>query len=79
MQSINVGSNAYGEFKFKRSTWYDYLNDYMVPSISDRIVYNSPVTEIDSSGARIRVTTAGNDVYEADRVIVTVPTTILQQ
>lgn len=68
----------YGEHKFTKSTWYDFFDQYIVPDFSDKIVYNSPVTEIDYSADRIKVRNASNEVYEADRVIVTVPTTILK-
>ena len=50
----------------------------MIPNIQDRIVYNSPVIEIDYSGEQVIVKTSGNKIYEADKILVTVPLTILQ-
>lgn len=79
LRKRNFFTNFYAEWKFKSSTWFDYLEDYIVPGISGRIIYNSPVTEIDYSGNRVRVTTNESTVYEADRVIVTVPLTILKK
>lgn len=75
----SIISSFFREYKFKSSTWYDFFLDHIVPEIgSGNMIYNSPVAEIDYSGNRVRITTTGNDVYEADKVLVTVPITILQ-
>lgn len=79
LRKRNFYTNFYAEWKFKSTTWYDYLEDFIVPGISGSITYNSPVTEIDYSGSRVRVTTDDSTVYEADRVILTVPLTILKR
>ncbi len=68
----------YGEYKFKSTTWYDFFADFIVPKISDKIVYNSPVNEIDYSSDKTIVRTVNGIVYEADKVLVTVPTPILK-
>ncbi|NRA48658.1 MAG: FAD-dependent oxidoreductase [Phaeodactylibacter sp.] len=75
----NIASNFYSEYKFKNTTWFDFFDDLMVPGFRDKIVYNSPVTEIDYSGGRVVVKTGNEEVYEADKVLVTVPIRILQQ
>ena len=41
LQPLNIGSNVYGEFKFKRRTWYDFFDQHLVPSIQDKILYNT--------------------------------------
>lgn len=74
----NFFSNFYSEYKFKNTTWFSFFDRYIVPGIQDRLVLNSPVGEIDYSGSLVRVTTTQGDVYEADKVIVTVPLTMLQ-
>ena len=75
---IDFGSTAYGEYKFKDSTWFDFFDQYMIPSIQSRIVYNAPVASIDYSGAQVTVVTTDQTVYTADKVILTVPLAILQ-
>jgi len=47
LRKRNIASNFYSEYKFKNSTWFDFFDQLMIPEIKDRIVYNSPVTEID--------------------------------
>lgn len=74
---LNIGSSLYGEWKFKRTTWFDFFNDYFIPSIQDRISYNEVVSRIDYSGARVLVTTEGGQSYEADRVIFAAPISVL--
>ena len=75
---VNSASHFYSEFKFKRSTWYDFFGDFIVPNFSEKIVYNAPVTTIDYSGAKTIVTTSDGTTYDADRVIITVPIGVLQ-
>ena len=75
----NIYSHFYSEYKFKSTTWYSFFRDYMVPGIADRIQYNTPVTEIDYTGERVSVKTADGSTYTADKIIVTVPVSILQQ
>jgi len=74
----NWASVFYGEYKFKSSTWYDFLANYIVPQISHKITYNSPIKTIEYSGQKVVVTNTNNTTFEGDKVIVTVPTTILK-
>ncbi len=63
--------------KFVNSSWYNFFEEYIVPSISNKIVYNSIVQSIDYSGDQIVITTQ-NGQQIADKVIVSVPLKILQ-
>ncbi|WP_024772422.1 FAD-dependent oxidoreductase [Aquimarina macrocephali] len=63
--------------KFVNSSWFNFFEEYIVPSISNKIVYNSIVQSIDYSGIQIVITTQKGQ-YIADKVIVSVPTKILQ-
>jgi len=78
LRKRNIASNFYSEYKFKNSTWFDFFDQLMIPEIKDRIVYNSPVTEIDYSGDKVIVQTSDNQTFEADKVLITVPIKILQ-
>jgi monoamine oxidase len=78
LRKHNWGSHFYSEYKFKSTTWYGFFEQYMVPSIQDQIVYNSPVVEVDYSGDKVLVRNLSGDTFEADRVLVTVPIKILQ-
>ena len=63
--------------KFINSTWFDFYDEYIVPSIESRISFNQIVASIDYSGSKVIVKT-NTDEFSADRVIVTVPVKILQ-
>lgn len=63
--------------KFVNSSWYNFFEEYIVPSIADKIVYNTIVQSIDYSGDQVLVTTQ-NGQHLADKVIVSVPLKILQ-
>jgi len=78
LRNRNYFSNFYGEHKFKNSTWYSYLNDFIVPYIEADIIYNEVVSSIDYSTDNIAVETTGGNNYTADRVIITVPLSVLK-
>lgn len=77
MISTNFGGHAYGEYKFKHTTWYGFFEKYIVPSIVSKMIFNEPVESINYSGSKVQVTT-NNQTYEGDKVIVTAPIKILQ-
>lgn len=64
--------------KFVGMTWLTFFETYLLPSIQERIVYQTPVQAIDYSQDIVRVQTATKE-YQADAVIVTVPLKILQE
>ncbi len=63
--------------KFINYTWFNFFEEYIVPSIQDKIVYNTPVQSINYSSDEIVITTQNNE-YKADKVIVSTPLKILQ-
>lgn len=64
--------------KFINSTWFDFFEQYVVPSVQDKITYNTVVTSIDYSGSQVVVKTANED-FIADKVFSSVPPKILQR
>jgi monoamine oxidase len=70
----NSGGN---DFKFEE-TIFDLLNKNIITEIQESIVINSPVTKIDYSNDSIEVTDQNGILYAGDKVIVTIPITILQ-
>ncbi len=65
------------DHKFVNSSWFTFFEQYVVPSISDKIIYNTAVQAIEYSGDQVILTThIGERV--ADRVIVSVPLKVLQ-
>ncbi len=63
--------------KFINATWFDFFEQYILPSVKDKITYEKVIETIDYSGEQIAVST-NDEQFTADRVIVTVPVKILQ-
>lgn len=63
--------------KFVNSTWLGFFEEYILPSISGKIVFNAVVESVDYSGEKVILQTSSNE-YRADTVIVTIPLKILQ-
>jgi len=79
LTSYNWGANYYSEYKFKRTTWYDFLASWIVPSIAEHIQYDTPIVAVDYTGERAVLTDTDGNTYEADRVLVTAPLAVLQR
>jgi monoamine oxidase len=78
LKSHHYFSGLYSEWKFKSSTWFDFFEEFVVPEIADKIRLNKPVVEINHGGSRVQVKTSDQEIYEADRVLVTTSVKILQ-
>ena len=63
--------------KFINATWFDFFEQYIVPSIKGKIRFNKVVQSIDYSGDKVSVKTESEE-FTADKVVVTVPVKILQ-
>ncbi|MEM8967572.1 MAG: NAD(P)/FAD-dependent oxidoreductase [Bacteroidota bacterium] len=63
--------------KFINSSWLDFFEEFILPSVADKISYQSVVRSIDYSGEKVVINTADEELT-ADQVIVTVPLKILQ-
>ncbi|OWP79447.1 flavin monoamine oxidase family protein [Flavobacterium oreochromis] len=64
-------------YKFGK-TYFDVFEDYVVPFVKEDIKLNTIVKKIDYSGKSIEVTDVNGVTFVADKVIVTVPITILK-
>lgn len=65
------------DFKFQE-TFFDLIDEQIARQVSDRIFLNTIVSKIDYSGSIIQVTDTNNNIYIADKLIVTVPVTVLK-
>lgn len=65
------------DYKF-RNSYYEVIEEHIAQPVLDHVLLNSPVQSIDYSGDKITVTDANNQTYQADKVIVTVPVSILK-
>lgn len=66
------------EYKFKKYTWFDYVNDNLASSVKQNIYYDSPVSEINYADDEVVVTTSGGQVYTADKLLLTVSIGVLK-
>ncbi len=64
--------------KFVNSSWLDFFDEYIVPSVRNKIIFNEIVSTIDYTSNEVIVAT-NNGTYKADKVIVTVPVKMLQK
>jgi len=77
-QEISVKQIGFDiDLKFINSTWFDFFETYIYPSVSGNISFNTVVDSIDYSGEKVQIT-SGSQEFTADRVIVTVPVKMLQ-
>ena len=64
--------------KFVGSTWFEFFETYVLPSVQSNIIYNSPINTIDYSGNEVLVTDINGQEFSAEKVIVTIPVKIIQ-
>lgn len=65
--------------KFINSTWLDFFEEYIVPSIASKMSFNTQITSIDYQEDTIYLTDNNGQIHSSDKVIVTVPLKILQE
>jgi len=71
-------SAGFKDYKF-RDTYFDLFEKHIIPEIEDEIQLNTVVKKIDYSGDRILVEDAKGKSYEADKLMLTVPVSVLQE
>ena len=67
------------DLKFADATWFDAIDTLATPEVLARTRFNTAVTGIDYRGEDVQVTTDDGEVYVADRVLITVPISMLQR
>ncbi len=65
------------DFKFQES-FSDLIEKNITDKVKDSIQLNTPIEKIDYSSDQINITDQSGNTYNADKVIITVPITILQ-
>lgn len=66
------------DLKFVGSTWLDFFETYVLPSVASAITYDAQVERIDHNAEAVTVWIADGTRFDADAAIVTVPMKILQ-
>ena len=65
------------DFKFEE-TFFDFIEKEIAIQVQDQIQLNTVIKQIDYTGSIINVTDSNDNAYTADKVIITVPITILK-
>ena len=77
-EMINYYANYITEYKFKNTTWFDFIYENFGQYIEQNIVFNAQVETIDYSGDEVILTTADGSEYRAEKVILTVSLGVLK-
>lgn len=76
--TTNAGQNYYTEHKFKRSTWFGFVETFIAAGILDRIQTGRPIVAIEQGDEGVTLTDQDGAQIQADRVLLTVPIKVLQ-
>lgn len=63
--------------KFINSSWLNFFETYILPSVQSKIRFSTPVNAIDYTSDKIQITT-NNQTFESDKVVFAAPLKILQ-
>lgn len=69
----------YKEQKFVNSTWLTFFEDHLLPEVREKIKYGHQILEVDYSGEKVKLRDQNGTVFNADRVILTIPLKQLQK
>jgi monoamine oxidase len=76
--TISSWGSSFIDQKFIGSSWLDFFETYIVPSIQSKFIFNTEVTAINYQDTKVTLTANGGETFEADKVIVAVPLKVLQ-
>ncbi|MFT4660637.1 MAG: monoamine oxidase [Patiriisocius sp.] len=65
------------DYKFHK-TYSDLFTDHIVPEVVENVILNAPISKIDYSANQISASDNQGNTYRGNKVIITVPITILQ-
>ena len=75
---VNIGQNVYAENKFSKTTWFDFFEDFVMPSINSNVSLNKVVNAIDYGGETITVSCEDGTIFTGEKVIITIPVKQMQ-
>ena len=80
LSETSVGNEGgWSDLKFVGSSWLGFFETYVLPSIQDNIIYNTPINAVNYESDQVSVTSTNGQTFTADKVIVTVPVKLLQE
>lgn len=66
------------DYQFADTTMYGFFNKRYISGLKENMVYNFPVSSIDYTSPLIKVSNKENQSYEFDKIIITIPITVLK-
>ena len=69
--------NTFNDKKFVNTSWLGFFEEFIIPNIEEKIIYNEPVRSINYADDMI-VLKSDKETYTADRVILTTPVSLLK-
>ena len=78
VEEVGSAINGLIDQKFIGSSWFDFFDKYIVPSIRNKMRFNTQIVSVDYSGDKMIASEANGNQYEADKIVLTVPLKILQ-
>ncbi|MEM9475749.1 MAG: NAD(P)/FAD-dependent oxidoreductase [Pseudomonadota bacterium] len=79
LKDFNLLRHAYEEVKFLDTTWYGFFERFVLPRIGEKVEFRAAAKHVSSSGAGVSVHLVDGRTLETDKVIVTVPLSVLQR
>ncbi|MEM1387446.1 MAG: NAD(P)/FAD-dependent oxidoreductase [Pseudomonadota bacterium] len=79
LNHFNLLRHAYEEVKFLNTTWYGFFERFVLPRVAEKIEYNAAASRISSNGAGVSVRLVDGRTLDTDKVVVTVPLSVLQR
>ena len=67
------------DLKFTDATWFDAIERLVTPNLIERLHLNTAVAAVEYTSEMVVVTTDSGEQHVADRVLVTIPITMLQR
>ena len=78
VEEAGTAINGLIDQKFIGSSWFDFFDEYIVPSIRNKMRFNTHIVSINYSGDKVIASEDNGNQYEADKIVLTVPLKILQ-
>lgn len=67
------------DYQFTNGTMFSFIEKRFISNLTNNLILNCSVASIDYSGKSIKVCDSNNSIFEFDKVILTVPITILKK
>lgn len=78
VEKVGKAVNDDQDKKFIGSSWFHFFDEYIVPSIQNKMQFKTLITSIDYRKDKVVAVDTNGKQYKADKLVVTVPLKLLQ-